>query len=52
MSTFQWLALIGLAFGASALIGIVSALDRANKHLSNIAEGLLDLEIEMKKRRP
>lgn len=50
MSPFQWFVLAGLAAGVLCLMGIASALDRVNRHLSNIADRLLDIDRTMRGR--
>lgn len=51
MSAFEWWVVIGLGMSALMLFSIVAAFDRANKHLSNIANRILDVELELRKRR-
>lgn len=50
MSAFQWWVLVGLLGIVSCMAGIVSALDRLNRHLSNIADRLLDIDNTLGKR--
>ncbi len=51
MSTFEVWVVIGLGVSGMMLFGIAAALEKTNKHLSNIADRVLDLELELRKRR-
>lgn len=50
MSTFEWWVLAGLGGMVLTTFYIAHALEQANKHYSNIANRLLDIEILLKNR--
>ena len=50
MSTFQVWLLIGLGIAAVSLFYAAVELGRANRHLSNIADRLLDIDRTMRGR--
>jgi hypothetical protein len=48
----QWFATGALVLIAFALIGILSTLEKWNRHMANIADRLLDIQRLLDKRRP
>lgn len=44
MTDFEWISLAGVALIAFALFGIAAALEKHTRHLSNIADRLLDID--------
>jgi hypothetical protein len=50
MTTFEWLVLFGLAMLVVAAAGIASAAEKSTKHLSNIADRLLDIQNQQRDR--
>lgn len=51
MTAAAWFITGALAFIGLAVLAAATALDQANKHLSNIADRLLDIEAVLKKGR-
>lgn len=50
MTEFEWVSLAGLVLIAFALFGIAAALEKHTRHLSNIADRLLDIDNALSKR--
>ena len=44
MTPFEWIALTGLALIALSLMAIADAVGKHTRHLSNIADRLLDIQ--------
>lgn len=51
VSTFEICVLTGLGVIAFALVAVADAIGRANRHLSNVADRLLDIESTLRGRR-
>ena len=49
LSTFEVCALFGLGTLAFTLLGVVSAIEKSNRHLSNIADRLRDINTSLHK---
>ena len=50
VSTFEVCALFGLGTIAFTLLGVVSAIEKSNRHLSNIADRLRDINTSLHKK--